>query len=274
MKFNLFIFIFFTLNFLNLNSSTQDVIRKADDLDYAGKYQEALDILLNASKDSSSDLQIIFRIGTEAFESGNIAGSKKGKLKFYDIGINATKPFLDSQNLSKRDKVTITHWYMINYASKMKLLGIFGGRESLNIVPTLFRAMDNSISIDPAFSGAYFFEAKLYNEVPYFLGGNKIKMGLCYLKALSLAEDREKTLMLLDAAKGFIDRNWSVERKNREFKKAGPADGDGTPINLSDKEYALNMLTELIKRYDRNVKHSVREEKIYNEAALLADKIK
>jgi hypothetical protein len=274
MKTNLFIFVFLIFYLFHLNSGTQDAVKKADELDYAGKYQEALDVLLNASKDSSTDLQIIFRIGTEAYESANLTGSKKEKLKYYDIGMGATKPFLDNPNLSKRDRVTITHWYMINYASKMKLLGIFGGRESLNIVPALFKAMDNSISIDPEFSGAYFFEAKLYSEVPYFLGGDKIKMAESFLKALSYAEEREKTLMLLDAAKGFIDRNWSAERKRREFKRAGLAKGDGTPVNLSDKEYVINMLSELKTRYEKNSGHSVREEKIYNEAVQLVNKIK
>ena len=120
-KNKLFFIIFFLNVFILLFTFSNDIIKKADDLDYNGKYEEALKLLIDNNDLSNPDLKIIWRIGRETFEIANHFSVKEEKIKFYDIGINATNPFIDINFGENRDRAEIIHWYAANYASKTRL---------------------------------------------------------------------------------------------------------------------------------------------------------
>jgi len=271
----LILMIFFISANLLILFADKDVIKKADLLDKNGKHEEALKILINSYDEANPDLQIIKRIAMQTFEIAEKIKDKKDKINMYETGIKYSKPYININFGTKRDRAEVIHWYAINYASKMKLLGIFGGRESLKIVPTIFELMDECIKIDPSFSGSYLFKAKLYEEVPGFLGGDHFKMGIHYLLAIKYARENELMMMLIEAANGFYKRNWDLNKKIKESHKNKYSKyDDDLYLKVNDKEYAKSLLVKSIDIYDNLKSPSEREKNKYKEAKELLDKIK
>ncbi|MBN2545283.1 MAG: hypothetical protein JXB50_05750 [Spirochaetes bacterium] len=255
-------------------SYSNKIIKKFEEFDKRGKYNEALDYLLKEIDKPDADIGLRWRIAMTTFEITNNISNNKEKIKYFDIGIKVTKDYLDIENINKRDRAEIIHWYMINYASKLKVLGIFAGRESMTIIPEIIKNMDKCIEIDPEYAGSYFFKGKLYIDIPHFLGGDKFKMGVNLIKAINYADDNQMIPLYTGSAECFIIRNWSVEKKkNLKDKKNNPI-SDGTPLELSDIEYARLLLNKVINIYNEKNDPSVRETENYNKAIYLLNKIK
>ena len=263
-------FIFLFLIFITIFCYAGDIIAEVDQLDCNGKYVDALNLLLKNK--NKKDLKIIWRIGRETFEIANTKSKKEEKLQMYEIGINNTRPYINLDNGNKKDRAEIIHWYAANYASKIKILGIFGGRESLTIVPRIFKLMDMCLALDPTYVGAYFFTAKLQEDVPFFLGGDKVQMGINYKKAIYFSEGKENLVILVDAAKGFLNRDWTVDKTKKEAHKANIEWNDNQE-NLSDRSYARRLLLKVQRVYDKRVNVSKREEMKYKEALQIIKKI-
>lgn len=239
-------------------SFSTDLLKEADELDYNGKYNEALKLLQDNNKESDPDLKIIWRIGRETFEIADNLSSKNDKIKLYDEGIKATKPFIDKDSGDKRDRAEVIHWYMANYASKEKVLGIFGGQESLKVIPNVFKLIDECLAIDPSYAPAYFFKGKLLEDVPSFLGGNKFEMAIYYQNTLKFAAENEKLFFLIDIARSFYNRNWDIKKKKNTAKN-NKLPSDETPPELTDREYAYQLLLQAKEKYDKNRSFSKRE---------------
>jgi len=254
-------------------SYSNEIISKFEDLDKKGKYKEALDYLLLEAEKPDADIGLRWRIGMTAFEITNNITDNKAKINYFDIGIKATKDYLEIENITKRDRVEIIHWYMINYASKLKLLGIFAGRESLTIIPEIIKKMDKCIEIDPTYAGSYFFKGKLYLDIPPFLGGDKFKMGENLYKAVNYADDIQLIPLLTGSAECFIARNWSVEKKKSLKDKKNNPVTDGTPANLSDSEYARSLLNKVIYVYKVKKDPSARDTENFNKAVQLLNRL-
>jgi hypothetical protein len=271
-KTNNFIILFLLIAVLS--SFSDDLLKEADELDYNGNYNKALKLLADNNKESSPDIQIIWRIGRETFEIANNLSSKNDKIKFYDEGIIATKPYININMGRNRDRAEVIHWYAANYASKMKVLGIFAGQESIKVVPNVFKLMDKCLEIDPSYAPAYFFKGKLLEDVPSFLGGDKFEMAIYYQDTLKYAGENEKLFFLIDIAKSFYNRNWDVNKKKRTAKNKKNNSGDGTPQDLSDREFAYQLLLEAKEKYDNNKSFSKREIDKSKELIKLLEEIK
>lgn len=269
--FNLLIFFLFAIPFIAFSNN---ILTTVDELDFNGNYSKALKILVENNNSSDPDLKIIWRIARETYEMAENSSSKDDKIEFYNQGIEATKPFINIDYGDERDRAEIIHWYAVNYASKMKDLGVFGGRESLNVVPNVFKLMDRCIEIDPIYASAYFFKAKLQEDVPFFLGGDKFEMAVNYQKVLQYAEDKEKFFYLVDIAKSFYNRNWSVKKKEDAAKKKDDYTSDGTPQDLRDREYAYQLFLKAKELYDSSKKHSKRDIDKYKELIKLIEEMK
>ncbi len=254
----IFYFIIFYLLITTLYSFCNDLLKEVDELDYNGKYNEALKLLQDNNNQTNPDLKIIWRIGRETLEIAESYSSKKNKIKLYDEGINTIKPFIDINLGDKRDRAEIIHWYAVNYASKMKVLGIFAGQESLKVVPNVFKLIDKCLEIDPSYAPAYFFKGKLLEDVPSFMGGNKFEMSIYYQNTLKYAGENEKLFFLIDIARSFYNRNWDIKKKKNSAKNNNIA-SDGTPPDLNDREYAYQLLLEAKEKYDKNKSFSKRE---------------
>lgn len=238
---------------------SDNILITADDLDFNGKYEEALKLLVDNNDVSNPDLKIIWRIARETFEIADKLSSKDEKVKFFDQGIEITKPFIDIEYGDKRDRAEMIHWYAVNYASKMKVLGIFGGRESMNVLPNVFKMINRCIEIDPEYASAYFFKAKLQDDAPFFLGGDKFEMAVNYQNVLKYADEKEQFFFLVDIAKSFYNRNWSIKKKEDVSNRKDNYQSDGTPEDLSDREYAYQLLIKAKELYDNSKKHSKRD---------------
>jgi hypothetical protein len=263
-------FLFIPIFFIFSN----DILTTVDNLDYNGKYSEALKILTENNDPANPDLKIIWRIGRETFEVGDRLLTKDEKVIFFDQGIEATKSFIDIDYGNKRDRAEIIHWYAVNYASKMKVLGIFAGRESMKVLPNVFKLIDRCIKIDPTYTPAYFFKAKLQEDVPFFLGGDKFEMAINYQKVLKYAEEKENFFYMVDIAKSFYNRNWSIKKKEKALRNNESYQTDGTPPNLSDREYAYQLFLNAKQKYDNSKKHSKRDIDKYKELLKLIEQIK
>ena len=259
------------LFFCILFSYTEDIIKTTDKLEYEGKYRDALNILREHFNSMSPDIKICWRIARAAFLVSEETNEKSRKMELFEEGINATKPFFNITDADKRDRAELIHWYAVNYASRIKSLGIFGGKESLNIVPEIFKLMDKCLAIDPAYAGAYLFKAKLQAEVPFFLGGDKFEMANNYALALKYAE-KEKMVILADAAKALAKRNWDVTKKAH---KADRLKSENYAFNkLDDMVYSYNLLIEAKKIYENKQNPAEQEKILYKEILKLLEEYK
>jgi hypothetical protein len=249
----------------------QESYKDYDDLITQGNYAEAYNLLLSKYDPAKPDLKIIWRIGLACYEYTEIINDKNKKIEWHDKAVNLMKPYIDINYGEKRDRAQVIQWYTINYASKMRLLGIFGGRESMEVVPYMFKMMDKSQSIDPTFAGSYLFEAKLHEDVPFFLGGDKNKMGVNYLYAIDYADEKEKIIMLYEAANSFYKRNWSADKRKEEAAKANITKNDYT--KYSDREYSYILLNEAKNIYESKTNTMPKEKIIYKKVVNLLREI-
>lgn len=263
-------FLFF-ITFTSIYS--EDIIFKADKLDFNGDYTGALQALVEAHKNESPNIKLIWRIGRETSEVANIVKTKEEKIKFYEEGIKFTKPFINITNGEPRDRAEIIHWYAVNYASKLKLQGIFAGRESFQVVPIVFDLMDKCIAIDNNYPNAYFFKAKLYREVPEFLGGNMVQMEIEYKFAIKKAEGLLKAFFMLEAAKSYLVRNWDINKKKSIFNKIKTKEISEEELNINDIDNARKLLTEGINMFNNTTNHSKRDIDAFQEATILLNKL-
>lgn len=273
MKTGLITLLCLILPLIGYAATYEEVIYKADELDHQARHQEMLDILLEYHTANPPELKVIWRIGIAIFEVANKKETKNEKIAMFEKGENLLKPYIDIDYGSERDRVEIIHWYMVNYASRLKIKGIFAGREGLTIVPKVFTMMDKCIEIDPAYYSAYYFKAKLHEEIPFIIGGDKFEMGYYYSKALHYAVDRVKILIMIDAANGFVIRNWSAQKKQKEARKRDKYTDDGTPTGLSDKEYALQLINQATALFEAHDNPGVRDREKYEFAQQLKLKI-
>lgn len=243
-----------------------------DTLDKNGKYLEALDFLIS-ELNKNNQVELRWRAALMTFEIAESLTKKSEKIKYYDLGINLTKDYLEDKTISKRDRAEMIHWYMINYASKMKTLGIFAGKEAIDVIPKIISTMDKCIEIDPDFAGSYFFKGKLYADVPSFLGGDKKRIDENLLKAIKLADDRELITMLVGAAEVFIKRNWSSETKTKLLKDI-LLQNNSDYLELSDKDFAIKVLNDVIDKYKKKVNPSFRDSENYKKAILMIEQLK
>lgn len=261
LKWNI-IYLFIITNFIMAIDLTQ-----VDKLHHQGKYEEELTELQKINSTDSHDPEVIWRIGRAIFEiADNIPDNQRDKkIKKFDEGINFLEPYLDINGGSKRARAEIVHWYTANLASKGNTIGSL---KALSMVPELRQLTDKALSIDPTFSDPYFIKARIEDRLPVIFGGDKYKMGVYLSKAIKY-NDKDLTV-LVDAAKAYYSRNWPADKKMSMNKENN--NQDLTPQNISDKEYAIQLLKKAVSLYEKNNDPSARDKLKYQEAKILLQK--
>jgi tetratricopeptide (TPR) repeat protein len=249
------------------------LIDTVEDLYHNGKHEDALKLLEENYDSSNPDLGIVWRMSREIYEIGDKISSKDkdGKIETFTRGMEVVKPFLDTSSGSNEDRARVIFWYATNYGSRGKVIGI---RESLGNIPEMMELADKSIALDPSHGSAYFLVAKIDEAVPgLFHGtlttaGDKLRMGVNFNKAIQYDPNMTH---LVEGAIGFYDRNWSADKKAKNYDEAGK--DDGSPSGISDREYALKLLKQATSLYKSLEDPSVRDKVKYKEALKYIDKL-
>ncbi len=251
------------------------VLEDVDGYDFSGRYTETYNILKGELAKKPADIETAWRFGRATFECAELVKDNKEKIKYYEEAVKVATPFLDNATASGSDRAELIHWYTINYASKIKYLGLFGGEESLKIAPKVFKYMDMCMTADKEYPGSYFFLGKFQSELPHFLGGDKEKMEINFNKALYYCKLNGKSAVLFmsEAAASFYKRNWSMEKKKSLFKKISAEDLKYIDKTRSDNEIVLSLLAQIRTDYQAMVNPSERDKRGYNQSLLLAAKV-
>ncbi len=249
-----------------------NIISDFESLEHSGEYEKALNLLRSNLNTEEARIELRWRIAQIAYELSEQKSSRKDKIYYYDIGIEATKPYINNSDAPNRDRAELIHWYAVNYSSKIRLLGIFAGLKGITLVEDIFKLIDKMIATDASYSNAYFFRAKIRDEVPAFLGGDPVKTSLDYQTAIQLSTDKSRIVTLLEYAASLKKRNWSAQTKINELKKYGLTN-DGTPLDISDKEYAIILLTELENFFNAIKNPSLRDKLLFLRSKNMLDNL-
>lgn len=233
------IFSVFLFLILSLTSIISIDFVQADKLYDTGKYQETFSLLNSSFDKSKPDPSIIWRIGRIYFEMSELIKNKKDHISMIDKGLEFLKPYYNMNGLEMRPCATIIYWYAKLTLSKSQAKGI---KESLDNIPDILKYCDVSLSTDPSFADPYYLKASINDGIPQLFGGDKFQMSLDITKALSM--EPANYWYLVDGAAYYINRNWDVKKKSSIVRKKGKS--DGSPNNLSDKEYAKQLLTKAL----------------------------
>ncbi|MBN1214910.1 MAG: hypothetical protein JXA99_05640, partial [Candidatus Lokiarchaeota archaeon] len=261
----IFFIIFIIVFFISFISSMN--FQKVDNLYHIGKYQEGVKILEGQFEILNPDPEIIWRITRFYFEIAEALPEKEKqeKIKYYTKGMQVSQPFLDITEGTNLDKAQIIFWYTACYGSRAELIGI---KESLDIIPELFSLADKSLALDPTFAAPYLMLGRIDDAVPFFLGGDKFRMGKNLSKAIEF--NPNDMSVLVESGELFLKRGWDVGKKEKMKEKNG--ENDGTPQNLSDKEYAKILLDKSLELFKSINDPSVRDKIKYNQALELLKK--
>lgn len=249
-----------------------NIISDFESLEHSGEYEKALNLLRSNLNTEEARIELRWRIAQITYELSEQKSSRKDKIYYYDIGIEATKPYINNSDAPNRDRAELIHWYAVNYSSKIRLLGIFAGLKGITLVEDIFKLIDKMIATDASYSNAYFFRAKIRDEVPAFLGGDPVKTSLDYQTAIQFSTDKSRIVTLLEYAASLKKRNWSAQTKINELKKYGLTN-DGTPLDISDKEYAIILLTELENFFNAIKNPSLRDKLLFLRSKNMLDNL-
>jgi hypothetical protein len=261
--------IFFT-TFLSF--SQEDLFKTSNSLIHNGKYDESLKLLEDAFAKDKNNIKIAWHIAQSAFLMSETVTDKKIRYDYYAKGINACAPFLTKPVTDKRNQAELINWYAVNYSSDSKDRGFFFGRDGLGAINKVFQIIETCIQVDPEYAPAYFFKAKLYAEVPFFFGGDKVKMETNFKLALKYAMENDKPTFLFEAAKYLLDRKWSVENKLNESKKQKVENDALLSVDKDDKSLALEYLTLISATLKANDDLSVKDKQMLIDVEALLKK--
>jgi hypothetical protein len=234
---------------------------------YNSKYKESLKILQESFDKSSPDPALIWRIGRETYYIANSIKRKKEKIKKFDEGLSFLKVYYDLKNGEIRDRASIIYWYAAIESEKSRLKGI---NESLDMIPILFKDLDNAIALDPAYGDPYYLKAMVDDIVPAMLGSDKFRMSQNISSAIAC--DPSNYWYLIDGGKAYINRNWSADKKTKLAKEKGV--DDGSPQFIDDRVYGKSLIQKAAELYDSSqIKTKLMTEKI-KEAKKILYKLK
>jgi hypothetical protein len=233
-------------------------LKRVDALNHDGKFEESLKLLKESFDPQKPDLAIVWRMSRDTFELAEAIPSskKKEKIDKYTEAMDIAKPYLDVTYGEKSDRANVVFFYASNFGSRGRVIGI---KQSLDNLPELKSLADRALEIDPTLSLAYLLKAKIEEEVPSFLGGDKFKMGLFYSQ--SLKYDPQNLTVLYDAANALYNRNWDVNKKKSMSDKLKTS--DGTPPDLTDRQYAKKIADSAVQAYKNLTNPSLRDTEQY-----------
>lgn len=213
---------------------------------------------------------VLWRIGRSYFEIAEKKTDKKEIIGICEEGMSLLKPYVEGTIEGEPiDIARVIYWYDVLFSKKGKAVGI---KESLDIMPEMFRLADKAISVYKEIGEPYHLKGMIDEAVPSLFGGNKLRMGVNLNNAMKY--DPENIVFLVDAAGAFWGRSWDSNKRGSEALKAG-LKTDGTPDKVTDKDYAKQILNKAFAIADKkgsNMSFSEKEKIEY--AKKLAQKIK
>lgn len=214
-----------------------------------GKYEAALDVLYARVEKGDPDFDTLEMMGDTAFEMTETAKNKKTILAVIEKATSVLSQFVDHPSYSNPEKARILHKYNALIAKKAQQLNPL---DSLKILPEIFDNAEKTIQLDPSFSEPYFIMLAVDDAAPAIIGdpskrgeNSKHRIGINLIKTLK--GDPDNLYFLVEGAAALLNRNWSSEQKRKTAKKEGF--DDTTPQNLSDKEYAKELLERAVSVY-------------------------
>jgi hypothetical protein len=238
-----------------------------DQLHDNGKYGQALSALRANLDPASPQAAILHRICKSNYEIANAIQKRKPRIKAFETAMKEVEIYLKNSQGSKRDRATLYHWYGILSSKRAESVGVF---ESLGNVPNLMNILDKSLSIDPTFTDPYYIKGMIHKAVPFGKYGDKYLMSVYFSRAVKGTPDN--IFMLTDFAKALDSRNWNTRKKQRVANK-NKTDSDGTPMNLTDREYAIKVAQMALQEFDKKTNPSLQEKKKIKEAEELLGKL-
>lgn len=231
-----------------------------------GRHKEALKILKSKVDNSNPDTGVLWRIGWAYYESVDNLDSKSTKIAESDLALNYLKPYLELNTGDKLERAKIIFWYAVIYSLRGQEKGIF---ESLGSLPDIIMLCRKSISLAPTFASPYHLMGMIGEAVPIGEYSDKFVMGENF--SLAIKYDPDNITILVDSARSIMKRNWDKDKKSSQRKKYKRS--DGTPNDMSDKQYAKVLLEEAIRLYENRGKELAVDIEKYNEAKKLIKKL-
>lgn len=231
-----------------------------------GRHREAVQILKGEIAKGNPELSVIWRMGWAYYEVVINSSKKSDKITEAERGMALLKPYLNITEGEKLDRAKILYWYAVLSSLKAEAKGIF---ESLGNLPAIFELCKRANTLAPTYPLAYHLMGMVGEAVPMGEYGDKFVMAENF--SLALKYDRKNVTTMVDFARALAKRNWDVDKKasqRRKYKRS-----DGTPEELTDKQYAKNLLERAISIYDNGGKILELDTEKYNEGKKLLKKL-
>lgn len=240
---------------------------KIDLLHNEGDYKTALSALQSSFDKANPDPAVIWRIGRELYEEIKNLKTKKEKLAKLDEGSNFLFAYYNLKTGDKRDKATVMFWFTVFSSETARVKGI---KESLDNIPNLFKYCNETTAVDPEYGDPYYLKAMINDGLPTLFGGDKCQMSIDLMKAISL--DANNYTYFIDGATAYKNRGWDAKKKKSEAEKKGVS-GDGSPADLSDKQFAKQLIMKAIELFDKDANKTLNEKTIIEQGKKLLEKL-
>lgn len=255
--------LFLMLSGLMLFSSNLTPIEKMID---DGRCKEAARILKNKIDGGDSDLKLIWRSGWAYYEIVINESKKSDKIAEAEKGMQLLEPYINLKAGDRLDRAKILYWYAVLSSLKAEAKGIF---DSLGNLPAIFELCKKANSLAPTYPLAYHLMGMVGEAVPIGEFGDKFVMAENF--SLAMKYDPQNVTTMVDFARALIKRDWDVDKKASQKKKYKRP--DGTPENLTDKQYAKALLEQAIHVYDNGGKILELDTRKYAEGKKLLKKL-
>lgn len=228
-----------------------------------GYFNQVMQMLMKRHNPDKPQAALLCRIAHAYYEYGTQVKDKKEARELYKKGIDFIAPFLDTAKGTKGERAYMIYWSALNstyyYQSKLGVLSLFK-------LGAIMKILDRAINEDPKFPQNYYLKGNIYENVPFGKYGDKFLMIKNYNTGYKVG-NTEKLHIGIALAKALLKRNWDVDRKRKEAKKRN-IDSDGTPMNMSDQEYAIEVCKQISALYyaRRDVYRAERYGKMCKEA--------
>lgn len=231
-----------------------------------GKHIEALNLMKSRINEAELDTALLWRIGWAYYEQVDNSRSKSQKVTSADEALNYLKPYLNLSRGDKQERAKIIFWYAVIYSLRGQAKGIF---DSLGSLPEIISLCKKSIALYPQFGSPYHLMGLIGEAVPIGEYSNKFIMGENY--SLAIKYDPENITILVDSGRSIMKRDWDVNKKksqNSKYKRT-----DGTPVSLSDKQYAKELLEKAVRLFETRGQMLTIDVDKYKEAKELLKKL-
>lgn len=236
----------------------------ADQLNARGDNHEELRLLNEMFNEKAPQASTIWRIARAQLESiyANKSLNKKEKIQKYDESLKFIESYLKIAEGSQEEQGFLLLYYTMLMSSKIEISGI---KNALDTIPIIKEQLEEVLQFDPTNAKAYFLLAKLDEELPSFMGGNKYRMGMYFEKAHFLAPKDITTIH--DMVIALYKRNWSAQKKQSFASKEHYAfDGHD---EKSDRERAKSLIEHGINIYPTIKQTTVHDRNYYEKLSKL-----